>query len=43
MTSVEQLPFDEIVFCDFEFYCPPGEVPTPLCMVAVDAVRRQGS
>ena len=28
------LPFDQIWFCDFEFYASDGDLPTPVCMVA---------
>ncbi len=28
--------FREVWLCDFEFYSPPGEHPTPICMVAIE-------
>jgi DNA polymerase I-like protein with 3'-5' exonuclease and polymerase domains len=32
--GLSSLPFAKIIACDFEFLEPPGERPTPVCMVA---------
>jgi hypothetical protein len=34
---LDNLPFQEIWCCDFEFNGADGEIPTPVCMVAIEA------
>jgi DNA polymerase-1 len=34
LPAVSTLPFAEVWACDFEYLAPPGEKPTPVCMVA---------
>jgi DNA polymerase I-like protein with 3'-5' exonuclease and polymerase domains len=36
LSSVETLPFAEVWTCDFEFDEPDGELPVPICMVALE-------
>src|SRR4051812_27419337 len=33
---LDSLPYRVVVAVDFEFTAPPGERPTPICMVAVE-------
>lgn len=40
---VGDLEFDHVTAIDFEFYQPDGEVPAPLCAVAIDAATGAAS